>query len=738
MARGFLSGAVWGLLAATGSAVALSVVVPLSPVVPEAREDSVPEAREDSVPEAREGLVPEAREGSVPEAQLSNAPEAVSGSTAGSAMVAPEADSLPLVDSAKDAAALAPLDPPMTGVSPAPMPMPDPEETVESVIALPDDTPTEPVIAEAPESVLSGPVLSGPVPAEPAQADPVQAEQIQPQETAGASQASVPEPDIVSTTPETMILEVPAGTPFDPVRRDEAVELPAASDPSPSLTAAAPVSAPSPDDLTPLAGAVTTPTEAPRTGGAQAALSDPAAQTEAAALSATRPSAGERRVLPNPQAAAPIQPLADAELSISTTPAQPPAPQVSEAASGLEADPADIPLTAGASGPADASRPDVVVALPESETAQPQVAQPDVALAQTDFPQVGIPDSPEPAPQTPAATQETPTQATPTQAPTTLAPTTLGEVPAASQGTVRLPQITSEPQSARPVADEADPAPAQTRAPAPESGVSVNRLPTVSTAPAEQATSEAEIADNIAQSPGADAPDPDAPPLIRFASPYQPGGDNPQMSIILMDDGTGPLGASALEGFPFPLTFAVDANRADAAEIAAAYRAEGFEVMALANLPEGAAPVDVEVAMQAWFGAVPEAVAVMEGDGFGLQASRAVSDQVTQIIASSGHGLVMRPKGLNTAQQLAAREGVPSATIFRDFDSEGQDPRVIRRFLDHAAFKARQEGAVIMLGRLRPDTVSALLLWGLQDRAESVDLVPVSVVLRGGAGEPGG
>ena len=90
----------------------------------------------------------------------------------------------------------------------------------------------------------------------------------------------------------------------------------------------------------------------------------------------------------------------------------------------------------------------------------------------------------------------------------------------------------------------------------------------------------------------------------------------------------------------------------------------------------------------------------------------------------------MLPNGLNTGQALALREGVPSATVFRDFDGEGQDPRVMRRFLDQAAFKARQEGAVVMMGRLRADTVSALLLWGLQDRATSVAMVPISVVLR--------
>jgi polysaccharide deacetylase 2 family uncharacterized protein YibQ len=92
----------------------------------------------------------------------------------------------------------------------------------------------------------------------------------------------------------------------------------------------------------------------------------------------------------------------------------------------------------------------------------------------------------------------------------------------------------------------------------------------------------------------------------------------------------------------------------------------------------------------------------------------------------------MFPDGLDTAQKLAAKAGVPSATVFRDFDSAGQDDAAIRRFLDQAAFRAGQEEVgVIMVGRLRPDTISALLLWGLQDRASRVALAPVSALLTG-------
>ena len=105
------------------------------------------------------------------------------------------------------------------------------------------------------------------------------------------------------------------------------------------------------------------------------------------------------------------------------------------------------------------------------------------------------------------------------------------------------------------------------------------------------------------------------------------------------------------------------------------------------------------------------------------------SEGLLALIADSDYGLVLRPKGLNAAQQMAEGRDLPVETVFRDFDGNDQTATVIRRFLDQAAFRARQEGAVIMVGRLRPATISALLLWGLQDRAASVALVPISDVL---------
>ena len=260
-------------------------------------------------------------------------------------------------------------------------------------------------------------------------------------------------------------------------------------------------------------------------------------------------------------------------------------------------------------------------------------------------------------------------------------------------------------------------------------GVTTNRLPTIADAPEADASAEDAEAEEPATAEA--APSQAAPgALVANAVAFENPEAKPLMAIVLLDDGTSPIGLEALQSFPYPLSFAVDANWSGAAEAAARYKAAGFEVLALADLPEGASAVDAEVAMQAYLEAVPQAVAVMEGTGTGLQSDRAATEQLAPILLESGHGLVMHPKGLNTAQKLMAREGVPSASVFRDFDANGQNANVIRRFLDQAAFKAgQQDEGVIMLGRLRADTISALLLWGLQDRATSVALAPVSAVL---------
>lgn len=221
----------------------------------------------------------------------------------------------------------------------------------------------------------------------------------------------------------------------------------------------------------------------------------------------------------------------------------------------------------------------------------------------------------------------------------------------------------------------------------------------------------------------------DLPPLQRYAAAFDNADNKPLLSIILIDDEAA-IGVEALREFPYPLSFAIDPTAPDAAEKMARHRAAGFEVVALVDLPRMATAQDAEVSLAAGFDTLSEAVGILEGTGTGIQGNRSLSGQVADFARSTGRGLVTQDSGLNTAHKLALRDGAAAAVVFRDFDGAGQDPTVMRRFLDQAAFRASQDGGVIMLGRVRPDTISALLLWGLQDRASRVALAPVSAVLQ--------
>ncbi len=217
-------------------------------------------------------------------------------------------------------------------------------------------------------------------------------------------------------------------------------------------------------------------------------------------------------------------------------------------------------------------------------------------------------------------------------------------------------------------------------------------------------------------------------PIEDHAADFENPENKPLMSIILIDD-EGSFGAEALKDFPYPLSFAISPSDPDAAEKMNRHRAAGFEVLALTDLPEAASAQDAEVSLSVWLDTLPETVGILEGIGSGIQGNRKLADQVAAIAGATGRGLVTQDSGLNTVQKLAARNGVPSGVVFRDFDGARQDAKVMRRFLDQAAFRAGQEGAVVMMGRVRPETISALLLWGLEDRDNRVALAPISAVM---------
>ncbi|TDE40387.1 divergent polysaccharide deacteylase family protein [Antarcticimicrobium sediminis] len=399
-----------------------------------------------------------------------------------------------------------------------------------------------------------------------------------------------------------------------------------------------------------------------------------------------------------------------------------------------DTDPAEKPSVGAATGALEG--PDEIPGAPTLSTTQEATA---------------MPQAPVSAPDTPSKERGVPAVSDPSQPSLPALPDAgsgFGTAPLADEA---APEVVSHTdpdlQAVPPSVPGADPmseaAPKSEDAPdvAPESPSPVIPAPRIAALPQAGDGEEAAPQSPAIGTPVAplterdDAPEatPDAgrtePPAIeRFAVPFENPEGQPLMSILLMD-GKDSIGAEALADFPYPLTFAVDPAAPDAAEKMARHRAAGFEVVLLADLPAAALAQDAEVALSVWRAAVPEAVAILEGTGSGIQGSRALSDQVTLIAQDAGLGLIMQANGLNTAQKLAVRAGVPSAVVFRDFDGAGQSATVMRRFLDQAAFRAGLDGAVIMLGRVKPDTISALLLWGLQDRAQRVALAPVSAVL---------
>ncbi|MEM7721885.1 MAG: divergent polysaccharide deacetylase family protein [Pseudomonadota bacterium] len=281
----------------------------------------------------------------------------------------------------------------------------------------------------------------------------------------------------------------------------------------------------------------------------------------------------------------------------------------------------------------------------------------------------------------------------------------------------RLPQIVAADQLGTPPT-----APALSQ---PLTNGATSRFPQIGTAPApddDTPAPEAPIVEDIS----------DAPPnaLRDHAVAFEAPDGQPLLSVVLIDDPEAGLDLDVLTRFTFPVAFAVDPTAPGAADRAQSYRDAGFEVVIYADIfPDGATPPDAETALAAAVQDIPEAVAVMDTPDSRVQADRPILDATVAAVAETGHGVVAFPRGLNAAEQTARRAEVPVATLFRLLDDEDQSAPVITRFLTRAAFAASADGAVVVAGRTRPDTVTALFSWALGERSEGVTIAPLSAAL---------
>jgi polysaccharide deacetylase 2 family uncharacterized protein YibQ len=459
-------------------------------------------------------------------------------------------------------------------------------------------------------------------------------------------------------------------------------------------------------------------------------------------------------LLPQPSAGAETAP--DASEFDAVEAQEEPALPEPETAPGGSAEIAEAPAAATLAEPAatatapDAPAPPAEAPAPEVATAPQAVEAPRTgdapapAQPASDAPLVAGTAAPEPAPVPAEAPEEAPAEdeiaalppsvsdSAPEAPPVAEAPRTETPLPAPTE---TMPG--SEPGSEAEAAPEPDPLPEADTAPD-VPGTIAAAMPGQRAAPLPGIADEETLPESAPEAAPAEVPaeTPDAPEagsiagmgaLEAYRVPFEVPADRPILSIVLLvAPGTD---AAALAALPVPVSFAIDALAPDAADTARNLRDAGRELLLIPALPEGATPPDVEVALQANLAVVPEAIAFIDGPDASFQSDRTAVAQVVAAAGATGHGLVTFPRGLNTAQQIARRDGVPSALVFRDFDAEGQSPDEIRRILDQAAFRARQEGAVILVGRASPATLGALTEWALGSRAASIALAPASTAL---------
>ncbi|MGB3278324.1 MAG: divergent polysaccharide deacetylase family protein [Pseudorhodobacter sp.] len=288
--------------------------------------------------------------------------------------------------------------------------------------------------------------------------------------------------------------------------------------------------------------------------------------------------------------------------------------------------------------------------------------------------------------------------------------------------------VVTAPEATMPAADSSAPVVAR---PAPGfdgkvDGVKIGRLPSIGgeEAPpesAEEPTSEAVV-------PVAE--DSALPAIDRFARAFENTAKKPLFGILLQDTGAADLDRVALAKLPFPVSFVIDPAQPDAASAAKIYRDAGQEVLMLVSgIPAGASASDLGVSFEAMFSVLPEAVGIVDLQEGGFQGNRSLATQVLALVQDQGRGVISWDRGLNAASQVARREGIRNATIFRSLDGEGETTQTIRRYLDRAAFKAAQDGRVMVAGQTRPETVAALLEWAVEGRAATVAIAPSTAVM---------
>ncbi len=224
--------------------------------------------------------------------------------------------------------------------------------------------------------------------------------------------------------------------------------------------------------------------------------------------------------------------------------------------------------------------------------------------------------------------------------------------------------------------------------------------------------------------------------LISNSADFNGDVSRPLMSIILIDEGADKALRAGLVSLTSPITFGVAANYPGATDAALQYRNNGYEVVAVLPaagpqaLNADTAAQDLSALISGTLDKVPVASTLLEPVGGPIPRNRDLLDAAVEVLQVTGHGLLThRGNGLNNVPQIAAEAEVVSDLVYRVIDADTGAANVALA-LERAALDASRNGSVIVVGHVRPETVTTLFSWLLGSGSKSVTIAPVSTVLR--------
>lgn len=204
------------------------------------------------------------------------------------------------------------------------------------------------------------------------------------------------------------------------------------------------------------------------------------------------------------------------------------------------------------------------------------------------------------------------------------------------------------------------------------------------------------------------------------ATPFDAPARTPLLAVVLVGGRPNALPADRLDLLTMPLTIAIPPESPGAAELGAAARAAGHEVLVDLDLAEANAAPDRIAALDMAVGATATERTLNAG------ALEALVDE----LARRGLAWVETGGGTGTpAGRIAREQGMTLAQADRMAAGE-TDPDEIYRAIDSAAQTARRSGTSVLFLDATEQSMEALVRWGLEQSGDdAVWFAPISAVI---------